>query len=165
MVATGRDFSSQLRQAVTSLLNPGAPCGPFRPLESSPGNAGHLSHPKVSGGHPPPLTPPTHPACEAPVNKLTDLIGFNDPKLPALSAPKVSGRDPPPLTPPTHPVGEAPVNRLTDLIVFNDRKLAAQYAAGKIPMTTLFESYLDGDVDIADMDAFLEARRDLVRRR
>ena len=105
------------------MLNPGAPCGPFRPLESSPGNAGHLSHPKVSGG------------------------------------------DPPPLTPPTHPVGEAPVNRLTDLIVFNDRKLAAQYAAGKIPMTTLFESYLDGDVDIADMDAFLEARRDLVRRR
>jgi len=54
------------------------------------------------------------------------------------------------------------VNRLTDLIVFNDRKLAARHAAGKIPMTTLFESYLDGDIDIPDMDAFLDARQDLV---
>jgi sphingolipid C9-methyltransferase len=54
------------------------------------------------------------------------------------------------------------VNRLTDLIAFNDRKLAARHAAGKIPMTTLFESYLDGDIDIPDMDAFLDARQDLV---
>jgi cyclopropane fatty-acyl-phospholipid synthase-like methyltransferase len=60
------------------------------------------------------------------------------------------------------PSGEAFVKRLTDLIVFNDKKLAARYAAGKIPMTTLFEAYLDSDVDIADMDAFLDARRDLV---
>jgi cyclopropane fatty-acyl-phospholipid synthase-like methyltransferase len=29
-------------------------------------------------------------------------------------------------------------------------------------MTTLFEAYLDGDIDIPDMDAFLDARRDLV---
>jgi cyclopropane fatty-acyl-phospholipid synthase-like methyltransferase len=54
------------------------------------------------------------------------------------------------------------VTKLTDLIVFRDSKLAARYAAGKIPMTTLFEAYLDGDVDIPDMDALLEARKDLV---
>ena len=29
-------------------------------------------------------------------------------------------------------------------------------------MATLFEAYLDGDVDIPDMDAFLDARRELV---
>lgn len=54
------------------------------------------------------------------------------------------------------------MTKLTDLIVFRDSKLAARYAAGKIPMTTLFEAYLDGDVDIPDMDALLEARKDLV---
>ncbi len=52
--------------------------------------------------------------------------------------------------------------KLTDLIVFNDRKLAARYASAKIPMDTLFEAYLDGAVDIPDMDAFLDARNDLV---
>src|SRR5580692_8507618 len=57
---------------------------------------------------------------------------------------------------------EGPVTKLTDLIAFNDKQLAARYAANKIPMDTLFEAYLDGAVDIPDMDAFLEARRDLV---
>jgi cyclopropane fatty-acyl-phospholipid synthase-like methyltransferase len=52
--------------------------------------------------------------------------------------------------------------KLTDLIVFNDKQLAARYATTKIPMATLFEAYLDGAVDIPDMDAFLEARRELV---
>jgi cyclopropane fatty-acyl-phospholipid synthase-like methyltransferase len=55
-----------------------------------------------------------------------------------------------------------PVTLLTDHVVFNDKKLAARYAAGKIPMTTLFEAYLDGDVDIPDMDAFLDARASIV---
>ncbi len=54
------------------------------------------------------------------------------------------------------------MTKLTDLITFNDRTLAAKYVDGKIPMTTLFEAYLDGAVDIPDMDAFLDARRDLV---
>jgi cyclopropane fatty-acyl-phospholipid synthase-like methyltransferase len=57
---------------------------------------------------------------------------------------------------------EEPLNQLNDLVAFRDPKLAARYAAGKIPMTTLFEAYLDGDVDIPDIDAFLDARRDLV---
>jgi cyclopropane fatty-acyl-phospholipid synthase-like methyltransferase len=55
------------------------------------------------------------------------------------------------------------VTKLTDLVTFRDPNLAARYAAGKIPMTTLFEAYLDGDVDIPDIDAFLDARRDLVK--
>jgi cyclopropane fatty-acyl-phospholipid synthase-like methyltransferase len=51
---------------------------------------------------------------------------------------------------------------LTDLIVFNDKQLASRYAAAKIPMATLLEAYLDGAIDIPNMDAFLDARRDLV---
>jgi cyclopropane fatty-acyl-phospholipid synthase-like methyltransferase len=54
------------------------------------------------------------------------------------------------------------VTKLTDHVAFRDPKLAARYAAGKIPMTTLFEAYLDGDVDIPDIDGFLDARRDVV---
>ena len=54
------------------------------------------------------------------------------------------------------------MTKLTHHVVFRDPKLEARYAAGKIPMTTLFEAYLDGDLDIPDMDAFLDARRDLV---
>jgi sphingolipid C9-methyltransferase len=54
------------------------------------------------------------------------------------------------------------VTKLTDLVVINDPTLAARYAAGKMPMTTLFEAYLDGEIDIPDMDKFLDARRDLV---
>jgi cyclopropane fatty-acyl-phospholipid synthase-like methyltransferase len=54
------------------------------------------------------------------------------------------------------------VTNLNDHVAFRDPKLAARYATGKIPMTTLFEAYLDGDIDIPDMDAFLEARNDIV---
>ncbi|HEX4445343.1 MAG TPA: hypothetical protein VH044_01350, partial [Polyangiaceae bacterium] len=54
------------------------------------------------------------------------------------------------------------MTKLTNLIAFNDKQLAARFASSKIPMDTLFEAYLDGAVDIPDMDAFLEARRDLV---
>ncbi|HEY4016585.1 MAG TPA: class I SAM-dependent methyltransferase [Polyangiaceae bacterium] len=54
------------------------------------------------------------------------------------------------------------MTKLTDHVAFRDPKLAARYAAGKIPMTTLFEAYLDGDVDIPDIDGFLDARRDVV---
>ncbi len=52
--------------------------------------------------------------------------------------------------------------QLTDLVSFQDRTLAARYSGRKIPMTALFEAYLDGLVDIPDMDAFLDARRDIV---
>ncbi len=54
------------------------------------------------------------------------------------------------------------MTNLTDFVAFRDPKLAARYSTGKIPMTTLFESYLDGDVDIADVDSLLDSRRELV---
>ncbi len=54
------------------------------------------------------------------------------------------------------------MTQLTDLVVYNDRKLAARYATQKIPMTTLYEAYLNGQVDIPDMDAFLDARDQFV---
>jgi cyclopropane fatty-acyl-phospholipid synthase-like methyltransferase len=54
------------------------------------------------------------------------------------------------------------VTELTDFVTFNDQKLASRYAGSKIPMTTLYEAYLDGAVEIPDMDAFLEARNRVV---
>jgi cyclopropane fatty-acyl-phospholipid synthase-like methyltransferase len=58
---------------------------------------------------------------------------------------------------------EPPVPQLTDFVVFHDKKLAARHVGnGKIPMSTLFEAYLDGAVDIPDMEAFLEARGEIV---
>jgi cyclopropane fatty-acyl-phospholipid synthase-like methyltransferase len=54
------------------------------------------------------------------------------------------------------------VTQLNDLVVYNDKQLAARYATRKIPMTTLYEAYLNGQVDIPDMDAFLESRNQLV---
>lgn len=54
------------------------------------------------------------------------------------------------------------MTHLTDYVAFRDPKLAARYTTGQIPMTTLLEAYLDGDVDIPDMDALLDARDRLV---
>ena len=55
------------------------------------------------------------------------------------------------------------MHKLTDLVTFHDKNLATRYAVDKIPMTTLFEAYLDQAIDIPDMDALLDARSDLVR--
>ena len=58
------------------------------------------------------------------------------------------------------------MTHLADYVLFRDSTLAARFAGGsgsKIPMTTLFEAYLDGKVDIPDMDAVLDARSDLVK--
>lgn len=49
--------------------------------------------------------------------------------------------------------------RLTDYVVFNDRKLAARFADRPIPMSTLYEAYFDGDIDIpGDLPTFLRNR-------
>ena len=56
------------------------------------------------------------------------------------------------------------MSKLADHVVFHDKKLEAQYAHEKIPMTTLFEAYLDGAVDIpGDLNKFLDDRADLVK--
>jgi sphingolipid C9-methyltransferase len=51
------------------------------------------------------------------------------------------------------------VSKLTDHVVFNDKKLAERYANRPIPMSTLFEAYFDGAIDIpGDLDRFLDDR-------
>jgi sphingolipid C9-methyltransferase len=48
---------------------------------------------------------------------------------------------------------------LTDFVTFHNRALAARYATSRIPMSTLYEAYFDGDVDIpGDLFAFLRQR-------
>jgi cyclopropane fatty-acyl-phospholipid synthase-like methyltransferase len=56
---------------------------------------------------------------------------------------------------------EAPRSRSP--LVFNDRALAERYPRGSIPMSTLIEAYLDGAVDLPDVDAFLDERQSLVQ--
>src|SRR4051812_38815653 len=42
---------------------------------------------------------------------------------------------------------------------FHDAKLAERFAKGKVPMTTLYEAYFDGEVDlVGDIWDFLDAR-------
>lgn len=51
------------------------------------------------------------------------------------------------------------MKRLTDYVVFNDKKLARKYANARIPMSTLYEAYFDGDIDIpGDIHALLRDR-------
>jgi cyclopropane fatty-acyl-phospholipid synthase-like methyltransferase len=50
---------------------------------------------------------------------------------------------------------------LSDLVVFVDRTLADRYAGRAMPFAALTEAYLDGAVDIPDVDALLDARRDV----
>ncbi|AKU99120.1 Cyclopropane-fatty-acyl-phospholipid synthase [Labilithrix luteola] len=51
--------------------------------------------------------------------------------------------------------------RLSDLVDFRNRSLASRYAR-RIPMATLLESYIDGDIDIPDIDALLDARDEVL---
>lgn len=51
--------------------------------------------------------------------------------------------------------------QISRLVVFRDHTLAARYPA-RIPMATLLEAYLDGAIDLPDIDAFLDARGELV---
>jgi len=56
------------------------------------------------------------------------------------------------------------MNKLTDYVVFNDKKLAQRYASKRIPMSTLYEAYFDGDIDIpGDIYAFLRNRNLFVK--
>jgi cyclopropane fatty-acyl-phospholipid synthase-like methyltransferase len=54
--------------------------------------------------------------------------------------------------------------RLTDHVVFNDEKLARRYAAEPIPISTLYEAYFDGSLDIpGDLVEFLRSRNAFVK--
>ncbi len=54
--------------------------------------------------------------------------------------------------------------QLRDFVTFNDARLARKYGEGAtIPMSTLFEAYFDGAVDLPDdLDPFFDARQSLV---
>lgn len=54
------------------------------------------------------------------------------------------------------------MTRPSDLVVLRDATLAKQYASRTIPMATLVEAYVRGAADIPDIDALLDARRDVV---
>jgi sphingolipid C9-methyltransferase len=54
------------------------------------------------------------------------------------------------------------VTAISQYVEFEDPSLARRFANRKLPMSTLLEAYLDRAVDIPDMDAFLDARADLV---
>jgi cyclopropane fatty-acyl-phospholipid synthase-like methyltransferase len=51
---------------------------------------------------------------------------------------------------------------ISEFVHFENRAMARRFERKKPPMSTLLEAYLDGDVDIPDLDAFLDARRELV---
>jgi cyclopropane fatty-acyl-phospholipid synthase-like methyltransferase len=53
---------------------------------------------------------------------------------------------------------------LTDLVVLNDETLKARYASAhaRLPMATLVEAYVRGEADVPDIDALLDARKDLL---
>jgi sphingolipid C9-methyltransferase len=53
---------------------------------------------------------------------------------------------------------------LSDYVVFNDAKLARKYATESIPISTLYEAYFDGSIDIpGDLSAFLKKRQYFVK--
>ena len=53
---------------------------------------------------------------------------------------------------------------LTDYVTFKDRRLAARYTSERIPISTLYEAYFDGDLDIpGDLHAFLRNRNLFVK--
>jgi cyclopropane fatty-acyl-phospholipid synthase-like methyltransferase len=54
------------------------------------------------------------------------------------------------------------MTHLSHFIVWNSRRLAERYASRPMPMAALHEAYVDGEVDIPDIDALLDARRDIV---
>lgn len=57
-----------------------------------------------------------------------------------------------------------PMLPLSDYVVFNDAKLARRYAAEPIPISTLYEAYFDGSIDIpGDLSEFLRKRQYFVK--
>lgn len=54
--------------------------------------------------------------------------------------------------------------RLSDHVVFNDERLARKYVSEPIPISTLYEAYFDGSLDIpGDLVEFLQSRNAFVK--
>ena len=56
------------------------------------------------------------------------------------------------------------MTRFSDLVIFTDKGLERRYGRGQkpMPMETLHEAYIDGALDIPDLEAFLDSRQQLV---
>jgi len=62
------------------------------------------------------------------------------------------------------PMTSTVATALSDRVVFNDEKLARKYASEPIPISTLYEAYFDGGIDIpGDLVAFLRSRNGFVK--
>jgi protein-L-isoaspartate O-methyltransferase len=82
---------------------------------------------------------------------ITELV-----RAPVLPAPLASS--------PSASMTTATVTALSDRVVFNDEKLARKYASEPIPISTLYEAYFDGAIDIpGDVVAFLRSRHSFVK--
>ena len=55
------------------------------------------------------------------------------------------------------------MKRLSDFVEFRDRCLETRARHERLPMSTLLEAYLDGAVNIPDLEGFLDARAELVK--
>jgi cyclopropane fatty-acyl-phospholipid synthase-like methyltransferase len=55
------------------------------------------------------------------------------------------------------------MKRLSDFVEFRDRRLETRARHERLPMSTLLEAYLDGAVNIPDLEGFLDARAELVK--
>jgi hypothetical protein len=102
---------------------------------------------------------------------------WTDAEVSSEAAPASAGFDrsqsvaPPSSAPaPSAPVSSAEMSRndaslpLSDYVVFNDAKLARKYATESIPISTLYEAYFDGSIDIpGDLSDFLRKRQYFVK--
>jgi sphingolipid C9-methyltransferase len=110
---------------------------------------------------------PSETSASAGLDRLADDTPLTS--APLSSAPLTSA----PLTsapPSSAPPASAEMTRtdaslpLSDYVVFNDAKLARKYATDSIPISTLYEAYFDGTIDIpGDLSEFLRKRHYFVK--
>lgn len=57
------------------------------------------------------------------------------------------------------------MKKLGDFVTFVDQKLAAKWGRGKVPISDVYEAYIDGRIDIpeANWNAFFEARHETMK--
>ena len=95
---------------------------------------------------PPSLIPPS-----APPSSLLPSSAVQSVQLPSVQLAPV-------------PMTSTVTTALSDSVVFNDEKLARKYASEPIPISTLYEAYFDGGIDIpGDLLAFLRSRNGFVK--
>jgi cyclopropane fatty-acyl-phospholipid synthase-like methyltransferase len=169
--AIERDAEAALEASTAEEAEDAAPASARAPL------AGSISETEAAGGL----------ASEARVDEANPSRAINVPRAPAEQArtqepsmrqPSNPERSRPASSPlaSVAPLGlsrstaraelEAPSAEvlLSDHVVFNDEKLARRYAAEPIPISTLYEAFFDGSLDIpGDLVEFLQGRNAFVK--